>query len=69
MKDTRAQNFMWSLSFSGSFAVSSVVLSGGHALFWLPQYTVELKGYNAHCIDVRISSVCTVEDDLCVWRS
>ncbi|KAM0913768.1 hypothetical protein ACQ4PT_011941 [Festuca glaucescens] len=31
-------------------------LSGGLALFWLPQYTVTLKGFNAHCIDVMFSS-------------
>jgi hypothetical protein len=47
---------MWSLGFSGSFADSSVGLSGGLVLFWLPQYTVELKGFNAHCIDVKVSS-------------
>ncbi|XP_071680193.1 uncharacterized protein [Lolium perenne] len=56
MKDTRAQNFMWSLGYSGSFAVSSIGLSGGLALFWLPQYSVSLKGYNSHCINVMISS-------------
>jgi hypothetical protein len=56
MKDTRAQNFMWSLGYSGSFAVSSVGLSGGLALFWLSQYTVSLKGFNSHCIDVVVSS-------------
>jgi hypothetical protein len=55
MKDTRAQNFMWSLGYAGSFAVSSVGLSGGLALFWLPQYTVSLKGFNSHIIDVHIS--------------
>ena len=56
MKDTKAQNFMWSLGYAGSFAVSSVGLSGGLALFCLPQYTVSLKGFNSHCIDVAISS-------------
>jgi hypothetical protein len=56
MKDIRAQNFMWSLGYAGSFAVSSVGLSGGLALFWLPQYTVSLKGFNSHFIDVAISS-------------
>jgi hypothetical protein len=64
MKDTRAQNFMWSLGFSGSFAVSSAGLSGGLALFWLPQYTVSLKGFNAHCIDVMISS-----EEIAPWRA
>jgi hypothetical protein len=64
MKDTKAQNFMWSLGFSGSFAVSSVGLSGGLVLFWLPQYSVSLEGYNAHCIDVKVSSQnCTT------WRA
>jgi hypothetical protein len=55
MKDTRVQNFMWSLGYSGSFAVSSDGLSGGLALFWLQPYSVSLKGYNAHYIDVVIS--------------
>ncbi|KAM0911064.1 hypothetical protein ACQ4PT_013724 [Festuca glaucescens] len=31
-------------------------LSGGLALFWLPQYTVTLKGFNAHCLDMMFSS-------------
>jgi hypothetical protein len=56
MKDTKAQNFMWSLGYSGSFGVSSAGLSGGLVLFWLPQYSVSLKGYNSHCIDVVVSS-------------
>jgi hypothetical protein len=47
---------MWSLGYAGSFAVSSVGLSGGLALFWLPQYSVSLKGFNSHCIDVIISA-------------
>jgi hypothetical protein len=64
MKDTRAQNFMWSLGYSGSFAVSSIGLSGGLALFWLPQYSVSLKGYNSHCINVMISSEMEVP-----WRA
>jgi hypothetical protein len=64
MKDSRAQNFMWTLGFSGSFAVSSVGLSGGLALFWLPQYTVELEGFNAHCIDVKVTS-----EECVPWRA
>jgi hypothetical protein len=56
MKDTKAQNFKWSLGYAGSFVVSSVGLSGGLALFWLPQYTVSLKGFSSHIIDVSISS-------------
>jgi hypothetical protein len=64
MKDTRAQNFMWSLGFSGSFAVSSVGQSGGLALFWLPQFTVSLKGFNSHFIDVVVSS-----EKATAWRA
>ena len=55
MKDSRVQNFMWSLGYTCSFADSSVGLSGGLALFWLQPYSVSLKGYNSHCIDVVIS--------------
>jgi hypothetical protein len=57
MKDKRAQNFMHSLGYSGSFAVSCEGLSGGLALFWLPQFEVSLKGFNKHCIDVVVNSV------------
>jgi hypothetical protein len=38
MKDKRARNFMYSLGYSGSFSVSCEGLSGGRALFWLPQF-------------------------------
>ena len=54
---------MWSLGYSGSFAVSSVGLSGGLALFWLHSFSVSLKGYNSHCIDVVIS-----KDGCTPWR-
>jgi hypothetical protein len=63
MKDKRAQNFMWTFGYSGSFAVSSEGRSGGLALFWLQQYNVDLKGFNAHCIDVVVLS-----DGLAPWR-
>jgi hypothetical protein len=56
MKDKRAQNFMHSLGYSGSFAVSCEGLSGGLALFWLPHFEVSLKGFNKHCIDVVVNS-------------
>jgi hypothetical protein len=64
MKDTKVQNFMWSLGYSGSFAVSSVGLSGGLALFWLQPYSVDLKGYNSHCIDVVVS-----KENCAQWRA
>jgi hypothetical protein len=63
MKEKRAQNFMYTLGFTGSFAVSYEGLSGGLALFWLPQFDISLKGFNAHCIDVVISS-----EGLAPWR-
>uniref|UniRef100_A0ACD5W0Q6 Uncharacterized protein n=1 Tax=Avena sativa TaxID=4498 RepID=A0ACD5W0Q6_AVESA len=64
MKDSRVQNFMWSLGYSGNFAVSSEGLSGGLALFWLHSFSVSLKGFNAHFIDVVIS-----KDDCEPWRA
>ena len=63
MKDSRVQNFMWSLGYTGSFAVSSVGLSGGLALFWSQPYSITLKGLNSHCIDVVISKENCVD-----WR-
>jgi hypothetical protein len=56
MKDKRAQNFMWSLGYTGSLAVSCEGLSGGLVLFWSEPFVVALKGLNSHCIDVVISS-------------
>jgi hypothetical protein len=55
MKDKRVQRFMWTMGYSGSFAVSCEGLSGGLALFWLQSFSISLKGFNAHCIDVVIS--------------
>lgn len=55
MKDTRVQRFMWTLGYSGSFAVSCEGLGGGLTLFWLQPLSVSLKGLNAHIIDVVIS--------------
>jgi hypothetical protein len=63
MRDVRARNFMWSLGYTGSFAVSCEGLSGGLVLFWLQPFTVDIKGFNAHCIDVVISS-----DVMAPWR-
>ena len=56
MVDRKAMNFMWSLGYSSSFVVSSEGLSGGLALFWSLPYSVSLKGFNSHCIDVIVSS-------------
>jgi hypothetical protein len=55
---------MWSLGYSGSFAVSSVGLSGGLALFWLQSFLVDLKGFSSHFIDVVIS-----EEKCAPWRA
>jgi hypothetical protein len=63
MKDKRVQSFMWTLGYSGSFAVSYEGLSGGLAIFWLQPFSVSLKGYNSHCIDVVISG-----DSRDLWR-
>jgi hypothetical protein len=62
-KDTRVQNFMWS-GYTCSFAVSSVGLSGGLALFWLQPYSVSLKGFNSLCIDVVI-----LKENGILWRA
>jgi hypothetical protein len=56
MEDKKAQWFMWSLGYTGSFAVSCEGLSGGLALFWLQPFSISLKGFNAHCINVVISA-------------
>jgi hypothetical protein len=64
MKDKRVRNFMWSLGYTGSLAVSCEGLSGGLALFWMQPFDVSLQGQNAHCIDVVVSS------DTCTpWRA
>src|SRR4051794_3923088 len=54
--DTKARNFMWSLGYTGSFAVSCEGCSGGLALFWKQPYSVSLRGANSHIIDVTVSS-------------
>jgi hypothetical protein len=46
---------MWSLGYSGCFAVSSVGLSGGLVLFWLSSVSVSVKTCNARCIDAYIT--------------
>jgi hypothetical protein len=55
MRDTRVRSFMWSLGYSGCYAVSSVGLSGGLALFWLSSISVSVKPCNSRCIDVHIT--------------
>ena len=52
MRDSRVKNFMWSLGFSGCFAISSEGLSGGLALFWTHAADVMVKAANKRCIDV-----------------
>jgi hypothetical protein len=47
MRDSRVHNFMWSLGFSGCYAVSSDGLSGGLALFWLSSISVSVQASNA----------------------
>ena len=56
MWDTQAKNFMWSLGYTGSFAVSCEGRSGGLALFWKQPFSISLRGFNSHCIDVTVSS-------------
>uniref|UniRef100_A0A8I6X8Z0 Endonuclease/exonuclease/phosphatase domain-containing protein n=1 Tax=Hordeum vulgare subsp. vulgare TaxID=112509 RepID=A0A8I6X8Z0_HORVV len=63
MVDRRAKNFMWSLGYSGSFAISSEVLSGGLVLFSSKPYSVSLRGFNSRCNNVMVSSI-----DLAPWR-
>jgi hypothetical protein len=46
MRDTRVRSFMWSLGYSGCFAVSSVGLSGGLGMFWLSLMPVSVQGFN-----------------------
>jgi hypothetical protein len=55
MRDSRVRSFMWSLGYSGCYAVSSSGLSGGLALFWLSSVPVTVMPCNARCIDVQIS--------------
>src|SRR5207237_3465761 len=62
MWDTKAKNFMWSLGYAGSYAVSCEGRSGGLALFWKQSFSVSLRGVNSHCIDVIVSA-----EDLVQW--
>jgi hypothetical protein len=63
MKDSRVQSFVWSLGYSGCFAVSSEGQSGGLGLFWISSMLVDIKGFNSRCIDALV----TPEDGQ-TWR-
>jgi len=54
MRDTKVRKFMWSLGFSGCFAVSRDGKSGGLALFWVQECTISLKHYSPNIIDVIV---------------
>ena len=56
MRDTKVRKFMWSLGFSGCFAVSRDGKSGGLALFWVQECTISLKHYSPNIIDVIVGS-------------
>ena len=56
MRDNRVRSFMWSLGYSGCFAVSSIRLSGGSGLFWSSSMSVSIHGFNSRCIDAHITS-------------
>jgi exonuclease III len=56
MWDTKARNFMWSLGYTGPFAVSCEGRSGGLALFWRQPFSISLRGANSHAIDVIVDS-------------
>ena len=58
------RNLMWSLGFSGCFAVSSEGRSGGLALFWVKECVVSLEHYSMNIIDVLINL-----EDGSVWKS
>nr|XP_045087997.1 uncharacterized protein LOC123495188 [Aegilops tauschii subsp. strangulata] len=64
MRDSRARKFMWSLGYTGSFAVSSDGLSGGLVLFWDSSLSVTLKAYSTKIIDIMTKS-----DDGLEWRT
>lgn len=55
---------MWSLGYSGCFAISSDGLSGGLGLFWLSSMSVFVQGFNNRCIDALITQEGGVE-----WRT
>lgn len=56
MRDYRARNFMWSLGYNGSFAVSSEGLSGGLVLFWSFSISVSLKAFSTQLIDIIVKT-------------
>ena len=58
------RNLMWSLGFSGCFAVSSEGRSGGLALFWVKECVVSLGHYSMNIIDGLINL-----EDGSVWKS
>jgi endonuclease/exonuclease/phosphatase family metal-dependent hydrolase len=64
MRDARVKNFMWSLGFSGCYAVSSEGFSGGLALFWTSSSDVTVKAANKRCIDAHVK----LEDGM-TWRA
>jgi hypothetical protein len=64
MKESRVRNFMWSLGYSGCFAISSEGQSGGLVLFWLSSVSVTLMPCNSRCIDVHITPEVGVK-----WRA
>jgi exonuclease III len=64
MRDDSVRKFMWSLGFSGCFAINSEGRSGGLVLFWTDSSKISLKGYCKNFIDVSI----TQEDGL-TWRA
>jgi hypothetical protein len=55
MEESRVRRFMWSLGYSGCFAVSSVGLSGGLGLFWSSPLAVSVRGFNNRCIGTLIT--------------
>jgi exonuclease III len=64
MEDGKARGFMWSLGYTGSYAVSCVGRSGGLALFWRQPYSVSVRGFNSHCIDVVVN-----EEETEAWHA
>jgi exonuclease III len=54
MEDGKARGFMWSLGYTGSYALSCIGRSGGLALFWRQPYSVSVRGFNSHCINVIV---------------
>ncbi|KAM0834300.1 hypothetical protein ACQ4PT_063687 [Festuca glaucescens] len=63
MRDCRARNFMWSLGFTGAFAVSSDGLSGGLALFLSSDLKVDLKSFSSQIMDVLVT-----QEEGFAWR-